>query len=114
MPPMDLGQLHSQGVRPEDATYVIVKAAVSHRDAYDPIVRASFYVDSAGLCTSNLKRLPYRKMSGNDFTRCPDERPSCRAIPASDAPGGTSAAARRNPCGQTLPAALRSASSLAL
>lgn len=64
MPPMDLGQLHSQGIRPEDATYVVVKAAVSHRDAYGPISRASFNVDSAGLCTSNLPRLPYRKLKG--------------------------------------------------
>lgn len=64
MPPMDLGQLHSQGVMPEAAKYVIVKAAVSHRDAYNPIMRASFNVDSAGLCTSNLKRLPYRKVAG--------------------------------------------------
>lgn len=57
--PMDLGHLHSQGVRPEDAAFVIIKAAVSHKDAYDPIARASFYIDSPGLCTSNLKRLPY-------------------------------------------------------
>lgn len=64
MPPMDLGQLHSQGIRPEDAIYVVVKAAVSHRDAYGPIARASFNVDSAGLCTSNLPRLPYRKLKG--------------------------------------------------
>jgi microcystin degradation protein MlrC len=64
MPPMDLGQLHSQGVRPEDASYVIVKAAVSHRDAYNPIMRATFNVDSAGLCTSNLRRLPYKKIAG--------------------------------------------------
>ena len=64
MPPMDLGQVHSQGVRPEDASYVIVKAAVSHRDAYNPIMRATFNVDSAGLCTSNLKRLPYQKIMG--------------------------------------------------
>jgi microcystin degradation protein MlrC len=64
MPPMDLGQLHSQGIRPEDASYVVVKAAVSHRDAYNPIMRASFNVDSAGLCTSNLRRLPYKKIMG--------------------------------------------------
>ena len=64
MPPMDLGQFHSQGVRPEDASYVVVKAAVSHRDAYSPIARSSFNVDSAGLCTSNLPRLPYRRLKG--------------------------------------------------
>jgi len=60
--PMDLGHLHSQGVRPEEASYVIVKAAVSHKDAYDPIARASFYVDTPGLCTSDLRRLPYRTL----------------------------------------------------
>lgn len=63
-PPMDLGQMHSQGIRPEDAALVVVKAAVSHRAAYDPIARASFNVDGPGLCTSALARLPYRHQSG--------------------------------------------------
>ena len=62
--PMDLGQYHSQGLRPEDATYVVIKAAVSHRAAYDAIMRASFYVDSPGLCTSDLRRLPFTKLEG--------------------------------------------------
>ncbi|WP_417310977.1 M81 family metallopeptidase [Devosia sp.] len=62
--PMDLGQYHSQGLRPEDASYVVIKAAVSHRAAYDPIQRASFNVDSPGLCTSDLTRLPYTKLRG--------------------------------------------------
>lgn len=62
--PMDLGHLHSQGIRPEEADLVIVKAAVSHKAAYDPIARASFNVDSAGLCTSNLTRLPYTRLRG--------------------------------------------------
>ncbi len=69
MPPMDLGQLHSQGIRPEHAQYVVVKAAVSHRDAYGPIARASFNVDSAGLCTSNLTRLPYRNIGDKVIAR---------------------------------------------
>lgn len=66
--PMDLGQYHSQGVAVEDATYVIVKAAVSHRAAYDPIERASFRVDSEGLCTSSLTRLPYAKLTGKQMS----------------------------------------------
>ncbi|NOZ33506.1 MAG: M81 family metallopeptidase, partial [Alphaproteobacteria bacterium] len=64
IPPMDLGQLHSQGIEPEMARFVIIKAAVSHKDAYDPIAGASYYVDSTGLCTSNLGTLPYRKLTG--------------------------------------------------
>ncbi|MGY9033261.1 MAG: M81 family metallopeptidase [Rhodobacterales bacterium] len=59
-PPMDLGQLHSQGISPEDAALVVVKAAVSHKDAYDPIAAASYNVESVGLCTSNLTTLPYK------------------------------------------------------
>jgi microcystin degradation protein MlrC len=61
-PPMDLGQLISQGIKPDDAKFIIVKAAVSHKDAYDPIASHSFYIDSQGLCTSNLKRLPFKKI----------------------------------------------------
>jgi microcystin degradation protein MlrC len=57
---MDLGQLHSQGISPEDAALVVVKAAVSHKDAYDPIAAASYNVESVGLCTSNLTTLPYK------------------------------------------------------
>ena len=59
-PPMDLGQLHSQGIEPKEADYIIVKAAVSHKQAYDPIAAGSFNIDSPGLCTSNLKRLAYQ------------------------------------------------------
>ena len=61
-PPMDLGQLTSQGINPRDAKLIIIKAAVSHKDAYDPIASQSFYIDSQGLCTSNLKRLPFKKI----------------------------------------------------
>jgi microcystin degradation protein MlrC len=60
MPPMDLGQLRSQGIQPEDAEYILIKAAVSHRRAYAPIARASFNVASPGLCASDLTTLPYR------------------------------------------------------
>ena len=59
---MDLGQLTSQGINPRDAKLIIIKAAVSHKDAYDPIASQSFYIDSQGLCTSNLKRLPFKKI----------------------------------------------------
>ena len=61
-PPMDLGQLISQNIFPEKAKLIVIKAAVSHKDAYDPIASHSFYIDSQGLCTSNLKRLPFKKI----------------------------------------------------
>lgn len=58
-PPMDLGQLRSQGIVPEELYMVGIKAAVSHRAAYDPILAATYYVDTPGLGSSDLSRFPY-------------------------------------------------------
>jgi microcystin degradation protein MlrC len=59
-PPFDLGQLRSQGIIPEEQFIILVKAAVAHRRAYDPIARISFTVDTPGPCSSDLRRFPYR------------------------------------------------------
>lgn len=40
-----------------------VKAAVAHRQAYDPIAARMFWVDTPGPCRSNLKTLPFRRVS---------------------------------------------------
>lgn len=60
--PMDLGQWRSQGIDPERLTAIGIKAAVGHRRAYDPIASASVTVATRGPCTSDLARLPYRKI----------------------------------------------------
>ena len=60
--PFDLGQWHSQGVAVEKLNVVVVKAAVAHRAAYDPITARSFTADTTGPCSSNLKRLPYQHL----------------------------------------------------
>jgi microcystin degradation protein MlrC len=60
--PMDLGQWRSQGIAPEDLTMIGIKAAVGHRRAYDKIASASFTVSTNGPCTSDLTRLPYRRL----------------------------------------------------
>ncbi|MDP7447420.1 MAG: M81 family metallopeptidase, partial [Candidatus Latescibacteria bacterium] len=62
-PPMDLGQLRSQGIVPEQLYMVGIKAAVSHKAAYDPILTASFYVDTPGLGSSDLRRFPYANLT---------------------------------------------------
>lgn len=61
-PPFDLGQWRSQGIDPENLFAIGVKAAVAHRQAYDPIAAASYTVDSPGPCAENLRRLPYRRI----------------------------------------------------
>jgi len=59
-PPFDLGQLRSQGIEPKDFQFIGVKAAVGHRQAYDPITGTSFSVSTPGPCSSDLLSLPYR------------------------------------------------------
>jgi microcystin degradation protein MlrC len=66
-PPFDLGQLRSQGIEPEQQRVIVVKAAVAHRRAYDPIAAATYLVDTPGPCSSNLRSLPYRKIRRPTF-----------------------------------------------
>ncbi len=61
-PPFDLGQLRSQGLEPRDFAVIGVKAAVAHQRAYDPIARASYWVDTPGPCSSDLTRFPWRRL----------------------------------------------------
>jgi microcystin degradation protein MlrC len=61
-PPFDLGQLRSQGLEPRDFAVIGVKAAVAHKRAYDPIARASHYVDTRGPCSSSLGTLTWRRL----------------------------------------------------
>lgn len=61
--PMDLGQWRSQGIDPERLRVIGVKAAVAHRQAYDPIAAASHTVRTPGPCTSDPRMLPYRRVS---------------------------------------------------
>lgn len=59
-PPFDLGQLRTQGLVPESATAIAVKAAVAHRRAYDPITGSTYTVDTHGPCSSNLSRFDFQ------------------------------------------------------
>ncbi len=61
-PPCDLGQLRSQGIAPEACSVIGIKAAVSHRQAYDPIAGASITVSTPGPCASDLKLLPFKNI----------------------------------------------------
>jgi microcystin degradation protein MlrC len=61
-PPFDLGQLRSQGIEPEKTRIIVVKAAVAHRRAYDPIAVASYTVATPGAWSSDLRRFPFKKI----------------------------------------------------
>ena len=60
--PFDLGQWRSQGVDPAQLDVIVIKAAVAHKRAYDPITARSFWVDTPGPCSSNLKRFAYEHL----------------------------------------------------
>lgn len=60
--PMDLAMWRSQGINPEDFFVINVKAAVAHRQAYDPIAKASYYVNTAGPCANDVRMLPFTRL----------------------------------------------------
>lgn len=74
-PPFDLGQFRSQGVEPRDFDLIGIKAAVAHRQAYDPITRASYFVDTPGPCSSNLAVFPYQRLHRPVYPLDPITRP---------------------------------------
>lgn len=61
-PPMDLAQLRHIGIIPEAQRMIVVKSAVAYRAAYLPIATAVIEMDTAGLCSANLKRFPFRHL----------------------------------------------------
>lgn len=60
---MDLAMWRSQGINPEDFFAINVKAAVAHRQAYDPIATASYTLNTPGPCATDLRLLPYRRLN---------------------------------------------------
>ena len=60
--PMDLGQWRSQRIDPEKLSVIGIKAAVGHRVAYGKIASAEFTVNTSGPCTSDITRLPYKRL----------------------------------------------------
>lgn len=75
-PPFDLGQLRSQGIEPESLAAVVVKAAVGHRQAWDPIAARSIQIDTPGPCPADISRLPYAKLSRPIYPLSAEIQPS--------------------------------------
>lgn len=78
-PPFDLGQWRSQGIDPESFSVIAVKAAVAHRQVYDPISTKSYFVDTAGPCSSNVFSFDYKQLLRpvwplDSGLECPDGR----------------------------------------
>lgn len=59
IPPMDLGQLRTQKIIPEEQFIILVKAAIAHKQAYDPITKYHFAMETKGLCGTDLSVIPF-------------------------------------------------------
>jgi microcystin degradation protein MlrC len=65
--PFDLGQWHCMGARPEAFDIIVAKAAVGHRQVYEPIAFALLSVGTPGPCASDLRSLPFRHVTRPTF-----------------------------------------------
>ncbi len=62
IPPFDLGQWKHMEINPAKLRAIGIKAAIGHKQAYDPIAKASYTVDTPGVCSSDLRSLPFKKI----------------------------------------------------
>jgi microcystin degradation protein MlrC len=60
--PFDAQQLRSVGIEPSRRRILVVKSAQAWKAAYGDLARRVFYVDTPGLCSSNLTLFPYRNI----------------------------------------------------
>ena len=58
----DLEQLRIYGIEPTEKSVLVVKCMQGHHAAFDPISSVSLDVDSGGLTTVDIKRLPFKKV----------------------------------------------------
>ncbi len=60
VPPFDAGHLRRVGLEPAACRVIVAKSAVAWRAAYGDVAQEAIYVDTPGICTPHLERLPYR------------------------------------------------------
>ena len=59
--PFDAEQLRCVGVEPADQRIIVVKSASAWRAAYESVARHVIFVDTPGVCASNLAHFDYRR-----------------------------------------------------
>ncbi|MGH2403336.1 MAG: M81 family metallopeptidase [bacterium] len=60
--PFDAEELRVLGIEPRDCRIIVVKSAIAWRAAYEEMARAVIEVDTPGVCTANLRSLPYARV----------------------------------------------------
>ena len=59
--PFDAEQLHCLGIDPAHKKIIVVKSAIAWKAAYGDIAKQVIYVDTPGLCSSDLSAFTYSK-----------------------------------------------------
>jgi microcystin degradation protein MlrC len=62
MPMWNLQQLRSLGIEPTSMRIVVVKAAIAHRAAYDPIACRTIYASTPGITDLDIRRFDYQSV----------------------------------------------------
>lgn len=79
--PFDTLHLRLAGVEPERARMITMKCGSAWATAFGGMAAGHFYVDTPGICTSNLERMPYTRLPHPFFpldpaTTWPQENPA--------------------------------------
>ncbi len=70
--PFDTLHLRIPGIDPERAKIVTVKSGINWIGIFGEMAAGCHYVDTPGVCTSNLERLPYTRIQGKVFPLASD------------------------------------------
>jgi microcystin degradation protein MlrC len=70
--PFDADHLTVLGIAPAEQRVLVCKSAIGWRAAFGDVARAHVFVDTPGICASDLHRLPYRHRQGAMFPLDPD------------------------------------------
>jgi len=62
--PFDVDHLRAAGIQPEGQRIIVVKSAIAWRAHFRPFAQDEIYVDTPGVCASNLGRFDYSRLAG--------------------------------------------------
>jgi microcystin degradation protein MlrC len=65
--PFDTLHLRCAGILPEQERIISLKCGSNWRVAFGDMAAAQYYVDTPGICTSNIERLPLTRLHGSYF-----------------------------------------------
>src|SRR5262249_23629135 len=70
--PFDTMHLRAAGVAPERAKMVSMKCGSAWSGIFGTMADGHFYLDTPGICTSNLERMPYTRLDRKLYPLAPN------------------------------------------